>query len=95
MRNCSVPRMMCTWTPAEHQELEADVKSPLLQLCNLLRPVINILFLLVLYGYITIKIKRSPKEMTELSRESRPPGGPSREGTTSRRRCWTPARTIL
>ena len=33
--------------------------------CNLLRPPIKILFLLVPYGYIIIKIKkRIPKEMT-------------------------------
>ena len=31
--------------------------------CNLLRPLIKILFLLVPYGYIIIKLKRIPKEM--------------------------------
>ena len=32
--------------------------------CHLRRPLIKILFLLVPYGYIIIKIKRIPKEMT-------------------------------
>ena len=32
--------------------------------CNLLRPLIRTVFLLVPYGYIIIKIKRIPKEMT-------------------------------
>ena len=34
------------------------------QICNLLRPLIKILFLLVPYGYIIIK--KIPKEMTEI-----------------------------
>ena len=38
-------------------------------ICNLLRPPIKILFSLVPYGYIIIKIKRIPKEMTGMGRE--------------------------
>ena len=36
------------------------------RICNLLRPLIKILFLLVPYGYIVLKIKRIPKEMTGI-----------------------------
>ena len=35
-------------------------------ICNLLRALINIRFLLVPYGYIIINIKRIPQEMTDI-----------------------------
>ena len=37
-----------------------------LPICNLLGPLIKILFLLVPYGNIIIKMKRIPKEMTAM-----------------------------
>ena len=72
-RPSSPPRGPGVAPPAEHPGVQALVDVPgswVPQLpsyiCNLLRPLTKVLFLLVPCGYIIIKIKGIPKEMTTI-----------------------------
>ena len=65
LRRLQLSKMICEVLPSSRETHSEGSKQPLSQGCNLLRPRIKILLLLDPYGYIVLKTKRIPQEMTE------------------------------